>query len=137
MRDEKYFVEKELPHTNAQSSLEHFLSNTATPKKQRSLEIEYLLRNGKYTMKEPFYNFQASKRYFDKAMVLDSSNWEIWINLATLSFFDNRTEEGRNQLEMAIKLKGEPIDQDDRGSGDPEDIPRIAPSSSNHVGQGD
>ncbi len=52
--------------------------------------------------------------YIDKALAMDSSNWKVWINLATLSFFGNRIEEGRQQLRRAIHLRGEPIDQNDR-----------------------
>ena len=52
--------------------------------------------------------------YLNEALALDSSNWVIWVNLATFAFFDNRIEEGREQLRKAIQLRGEPIDQNDR-----------------------
>ena len=70
----------------------------------------YLLSNAKYSMKTPFYNFKASRMYLDKALAMESSNWEVWVNLATLSFFENRIEEGRQQLRRAIQLRGAPID---------------------------
>ena len=65
-------------------------------------------------MKGPFYNFKASKMYLDKALAMDSSNWVIWVNLATLAFLENRIEEGRQQLRKAIELRGAPIEQNDR-----------------------
>ncbi len=52
--------------------------------------------------------------YIDKALAMDSSNWKVWINFATLAFFENRVEEGRQQLRRAIQLRGAPIDQNDR-----------------------
>ncbi len=54
--------------------------------------------------------------YLDKALAMDSSNWEVWGNLATLSFFENRIEEGRQQLIRALQLRGAPIDPDDRNN---------------------
>jgi hypothetical protein len=41
---------------------------------------------------------------------MDSLNWEIWVSLATLSFFENRIEEVQQQLRRAIQLRGKPID---------------------------
>ena len=76
--------------------------------------MQYLLSNAKYSMKTPFYNFNASRMYLDKALAMDSSNWQIWVNLATLAFFENRIEEGRQQLRMAIQLRGAPMDRNDR-----------------------
>jgi len=76
----------------------------------------YLLSNAKYSMKTLFYNFKASRMYLDKALAMESSNWEVWVNLATLSFFENRIEEGRQQLRRAIQLRGAPIDPIDRRS---------------------
>ncbi len=110
----RLFVEKELGHLSIDESLEHFFLQTTTPDKRRSLEMRYLLKNAKYSMKAPFYNFKASRMYLDKALAMDSSNWKVWVNLATLSFFENRIEEGRQQLRRAIQLRGEPIDQNDR-----------------------
>ena len=52
--------------------------------------------------------------YLDKALAVDSSNWEVWVNLATLSLLENRTEEGRQQFRRALQLRGAPIDPNDR-----------------------
>ncbi len=108
------FVEKNLEPLSMEGSLEHFISQTTTPDKRRSLEMLYLIDNAKYSMKTPFYNFKASKMYLDKALAMDSSKWEIWVNLATLAFFENRIEEGRQHLRKAIQLRGALIDQNDR-----------------------
>lgn len=114
MRQKRLFVEQDLGPSSIDSWLEHFLSQTTTPEKRRSLEMAYLLKNAKYSMMTPFYNFKASRMYLDKALAMDSSNWEIWVNLATLAFFENRIEDGRQQLRKAIQLHGEPIDPNDR-----------------------
>ena len=67
-------------------------------------------------MKTPFYNFKASRMYLNKALAMDSSNWEIWVNFATLALFENRIEEGRQQLRMAVQLRGAPLDRNDRSN---------------------
>lgn len=110
------FVEEDLGSLSIDGSLEHYLSQTTTPDKRRSLEILYLLKNARYSMKTPFYNFKASRMYLNKALAMDSSNWEIWVNLATLALFEDRIEEGRQQLRMAVQLRGAPIDRNDRSS---------------------
>ena len=114
MGQKRLFVERDFGHRSIDGSLEHYLSETTMPDTRRSLEMRYLLNNAKYSMKTPFYNFNAARMYLDKALGMDSSNWEIWVNLATLAFFENRIEEGREQLGMAIQLRGAPIDRNDR-----------------------
>jgi tetratricopeptide (TPR) repeat protein len=113
MKQKRQFVEKDLG-LSIGDSLEHFLLQTTTPGKRQSLEMRYLLSNAKYSMKTPFYNFKASRMYLDKALAMDSSNWEVWVNLATLSFFESRIEEGQQQLRRATQLHGAPIDRNDR-----------------------
>ncbi len=114
MRQNNLFVEQDLVSSSIDSQLEYFLLKTFTPSKRQSLKMSYLLSNAKYSMKTPFYNYTASKMYLDRALAMDSSNWKIWVNLATLSFFKNHVEEGRQQLRKAVKLRGKPIDPDDR-----------------------
>ncbi|MHC4270320.1 MAG: hypothetical protein ACYSTS_17930 [Planctomycetota bacterium] len=110
MKRNNLFIEKDLGHSSNESNrLTYFLSQTITPGERRSLEMNYLLLNAKYTMKTPYQNFRASRMYLDKALAVDSSNWQIWVNLATLAFFENRIEEGRQQLKKAIQLYGAPI----------------------------
>ena len=116
IRQEQFLVGKEFDQLSVDESLEHFLSASTSPDDRGSLEMRYLLENAKYSMKTPFYNYRASKQYLDKALAMDSSNWEVWVNLATLTLFENRIEDGREQLKMAIKLRGAPIEQNDRGS---------------------
>jgi len=114
MRRNGLFVEKDIGLIDIDSSLEHYMLTTTTLDKRRSLELQYLLGNAKYSMKTPFYNFEASRMYLDRALDLDSSKWEIWVNLATLSLFENRIEEGRQQLGKAIQLRGLMVDENDR-----------------------
>jgi len=114
MRQKRLFLDQDSGPSRIDIRLEHFLAKTTTAGKRQSLEMEYLLENAKYSMKTPFHNFKASRMYLDKALVMDSSNWEIWVNIATIDLFENRIEEGRQHLKIATQLRGESLDLNDR-----------------------
>lgn len=78
------------------------------------LEVEYLIENGKYTMKSPFYEFALSRDYFNKAIAIAPSNWQAWANLATLSLLEGDIQGGRGALQKATAFKGSEIDPRDR-----------------------
>ena len=108
------FVEQDLGHWNLTDQLDYFLTQSIGPENRRALEKEYLIRYAKYSMKVPHYNFTASRMYLEQAVALDSSDWTIWANLATLSLWEDRIEQGRKELRKAIKLRGRWIDPEER-----------------------
>ena len=100
---------------NVDTSLTHFYSQTTTPATYRLMKLAQALESAKYSMKTPFHNNKTSRMYLERALAIDSSNWEIWVNLATLALLENRIDEGRRLLSKAIELRGAPIDENDRG----------------------
>jgi tetratricopeptide (TPR) repeat protein len=72
----------------------------------------YLKSNGRYTMKAPFYNYEASRRHFEAAAAVAPRDWEIWANLATLSFLEGDVQAGERELRQAIAVGPDPIDLD-------------------------
>jgi tetratricopeptide (TPR) repeat protein len=77
-------------------------------------ELAYLKANAVYAMKWPFHNFEASRDYLERARLLVPDDWAVWANLATLSLFEGRIEEGGAQMERAAALHGAPLDPRDR-----------------------
>ena len=71
------------------------------------LHLLYLLRNARYVMKPPFFNYPVARGYLSQASALDSENWEIWVNAATISLLEGNVEVGRSELTRAIALKGD------------------------------
>ena len=80
----------------------------------RAHDKEYLLRCAWGSMKTPFLNMTAARMYLERAMALDAADWEVWANLAAVSLFEGRVEDGRRELEKAVALRGQPIDSTDR-----------------------
>ncbi|MCZ6644530.1 MAG: GDSL-type esterase/lipase family protein, partial [Gammaproteobacteria bacterium] len=116
MQRQRLFVESDFELLKVDASLTHFFSRTTTPSTRQLIELAQVLKSAKYSMKTPFHNHKTSRMYLDKALAIDSSNWEIWVNLATLALLENRVDEGRRQLGRAIELRGAPIDENDRGA---------------------
>jgi len=81
-----------------------------------SLKTDYFLKNARYAMKPPFFNFDGAKWNLEKALQLDANRWEIWANLATMSFFADDAIHGKEQLAKAYRLRGERFDLDDRAA---------------------
>ena len=108
-------MESDFELLDVDTSLERFFSQTTTPDTRKSLELAQVMESAKYSMKTPFHNHKTSRMYLERALAIDSSKWEIWVNLATLALLENRIDEGRRQLRKAIQLRGAPIDENDRG----------------------
>ena len=94
--------------------LETFLSHLGESTTNGSLRLRSLLEVGRYSMKTPFFNYEASERVLREAIALDPANWEAWANVATLSLLCGRIEQGRNEFHAALRAKGAMIDLDDR-----------------------
>jgi tetratricopeptide (TPR) repeat protein len=77
-------------------------------------ELAYLLANAVYAMKGPFYNFEASADYLERAREIAPDDDRVWANLATVSVLSGRTSEGGAQMDRAAALRGAPFDPDDR-----------------------
>ena len=114
MAGNRLFLEGEPDLPDPSDQLEVFLTASTTPESRPMLDLAYLLWCAKYAMKTPFYNFAASKMHLEKALALDATDWRIWVNLATISLLEGRTDAGRSQLIRAIALRGGPMDPDDR-----------------------
>jgi len=76
---------------------------------------QYLVENAKYSMKTPFLNFDIARHYLEEARRTDGDDWEVWANLATLSFFEQNVRQARQELDKAQALHTGPLDLDDRG----------------------
>ncbi len=67
-------------------------------------------------MKTPFLNYDASRKYLVEAMQLDDRSWELWGNLATLSYLYNDFIAGARQLHHAAELHHGSLNIDDRSA---------------------
>jgi hypothetical protein len=76
--------------------------------------LRWLLSNAIYAMKSPFYNFEASRMYLERARALAPSDWRVHANLGTLSLLEGDVDAGRSALARAGRLKGSPLDPEDR-----------------------
>ena len=114
MNRQGLFVEAEIEFMDPATSLTRFFSHTTTPATLQLIELAQVLESAKYSMKTPFHNNETARMYLNRALAIDASNWEIWVNLATLALLENRIDEGRRQLTRAIELRGAPIDENDR-----------------------
>jgi Flp pilus assembly protein TadD len=65
-------------------------------------------------MKSPFYNFEASADYLERARAIAPEDDRVWANLATVSVLDGRASAARAQMERAAELRGAPLDPEDR-----------------------
>lgn len=69
------------------------------------LKLEYLLRNGIYVMKVPFFNYGASRRYFEEARSKWPVDWRSWSNLASIELLVGDPLQGKRLLRHALALQ--------------------------------
>jgi lysophospholipase L1-like esterase len=84
------------------------------PELQARSQLRWLLSNAIYAMKTPFFNFEASRHYLERARSLAPGDWRIHANLGTLGLLQGDEGAGRRALARAEQLKGEPLDPTDR-----------------------
>lgn len=84
------------------------------PAKRRRAELRWLLSNALYAMKTPFFNFEASRMYLERARALAPDDWRVFANLGTLDLLSGELEAGRHALRRAAALRGAPLDPADR-----------------------
>ena len=93
-----------------------FLADVGYLEPKSPLRLRAMLQNGIYVMKTPFLYYEASHRYLLEAKEVDENSWQVWANLATLSYFKGDNATGAKELQRATELHGKPIDPDDRGA---------------------
>ncbi len=86
------------------------------PEARRRVRARWLLSNALYAMTAPFHNREAARDYLERARAIAPTDWRVWANLGTLALLDGKLRKGRAQLRRAERLKGAPLDPDDRGS---------------------
>ena len=69
------------------------------------LRLEYLLRNGVYVMKVPFFDYDASRRYLEEARANWPADWRSWGNLASIELLVGDPERGKDLLRQALALQ--------------------------------
>ncbi len=69
------------------------------------LRLEYLLRNGVYVMKVPFFDYDASRRYLEEARLNWPNDWRSWGNLASIELLVGDPEKGKDLLRHALVLQ--------------------------------
>jgi len=99
------------PGVDPLKQLENFLVSVPN---FRELEHFWLVLNGRYAMKTPFYFYDDARHYLESAHALAPQEWMGLANLGSLSLLEGRTEEGLAQLREAADLRGEPIDPANR-----------------------
>jgi tetratricopeptide (TPR) repeat protein len=99
------------PGADPMKQLEGFLGSLPD---SRELEHLWLVLNGRYAMKTPFYLYADARRYLEAAHALAPRQWMGLANLGSLSLLEGRTEAGLAQLREAAGLRGEPIDPKNR-----------------------
>jgi tetratricopeptide (TPR) repeat protein len=91
-----------------------FLAEAGYLEPHSPLRLRVLLSNAKYTMKTPFLNYEAARMYLREAMREDENVWQVWANLATLSYLEGDDARGANELQRATELHHGPLDINDR-----------------------
>ncbi len=69
------------------------------------LGLEYLLRNGIYVMKVPFFNYGASRRYLEEARSKWPADWRSWANLSSIELLVGDPQRGKSLLRHALTLQ--------------------------------
>ena len=109
-----HFVGEDIELDEPEIFLQIFLDGLGDTGYRQRIIAKYLLWNGKYCMKAPFYNYNASRKYLEEALEMEPEEWQIRANLGVVSIFQGRVEEGRAQLKEAGSIKGSPLDPNDR-----------------------
>ena len=90
-----------------------FLADVGYLAAKSPLRFQALLHDGIFVMKTPFLYYEASHQYLLEAKEVNENSWQLWANLATLSYFKGDNATGAKELQRATELHGKPIDLDD------------------------
>jgi len=78
------------------------------------LKMDYRLKNARYCMKVPFYNFAAARMYLLQARQHDASDWRISANLGALALLEGDVREGKAEVRRSLQEGATPHDLLDR-----------------------
>jgi hypothetical protein len=90
---------------------------------RRQNEYIRLMLSGRYSMKTPFFFYDTSRRYLESAHALAPQQWMAQANLGSLSLLEGKEQEGLSRLRRAARLRGQPIDPEERLA-----VPMLAPA---------
>ncbi len=71
-----------------------------------NLKTKYFITNALTALRPPFFHLSIAHRYLEEARASDSKRWDIYANLATLSFFEKDIRKGTQEWHQARKLAG-------------------------------
>jgi tetratricopeptide (TPR) repeat protein len=91
-----------------------FLAHVGYLQPKSALHLQFLLKNAKYVMKSPFLDFELGRKYLMDALDVDANSWEVWANLATVSYLTGQRAAGDRQIARATELYHGPLDSNDR-----------------------
>lgn len=87
-----------------------FMEHAARQAAPRDLESEFLLGIADFCMfplgRQPDQRYEVARLNLLRGLAHDPDDWRMWANLASVSFFEGRHEEGKDELRRAIALKG-------------------------------
>jgi lysophospholipase L1-like esterase len=83
-------------------SVERYWSHLGGEEAKRTLLTDYLIRNGQYAMKPPFFSYPAARMYFERADSLSPRNWKVETNLASVDLLEGRRQAGLDRLKSAL-----------------------------------
>ena len=95
--------------------LNEFLTDAGYFKPDALLHLNVLLEYARYVMKTPHLNYDLSRKYLSDALQVDQNSWEVWANLATISYLSGDPSQGAREFERAKSLRHAPLDGSDRG----------------------
>jgi len=68
--------------------------------------VQMWMHSALHCMKPPFFYLEAARRWLLQARELDPGNWEVWGNLASVSFVVGEADRAEAELRTALCLKG-------------------------------
>jgi tetratricopeptide (TPR) repeat protein len=98
--------------------------------RRSSLQTRFLHETALFCLKYPIRHTRVARMHLDQLLALQPSNWRVWANLATVSFFEGRARQGMAELGEAIAIKG-----DAEGLSEPLAAPYLEEAMS-HAGVG-
>jgi tetratricopeptide (TPR) repeat protein len=116
MQENRIFVDQATEIRDPEQSLDHFMSSAIPAEAVVRLYKRYFFKLGKYSMKPPFYNYAASRMYFERVLELDAKDWRAWANLGSLSLLTGELDSGKRELIRAKRLRGRSLDPENRGA---------------------
>ena len=84
-----------------------FLSFAGFYDPDNTVRSEYLLSVANYCIDKS--NYPAARNYLVQAEEIDSANWRIWLDIASVSFFEGKMDDGFEQLRKAESLSEKSI----------------------------